>query len=367
MPKPERYYSQQSQQYLLVDNPGTAEYQPYRPESTEQYRDTSRPSTPSHVYDERSATPSHVYDEPSTQTQGYAERTPPPYNSDYDFANDEPLKAPVKTKRVWSRRRKFTIFGGIAAFLVIAIGIAVGVAVYFLKYKFSYTPSFAQVTNDEAFTNGGATHTNVNSTDPGSIGAGQDKYTYYTGTWDTFPKPDEWVSFDDMWKANEPGLHQSCEFLGYDDNNSPQNIQDIYDAIQNRANASLVDHRFIFAVILQESHGCVHVHSTNNGIVNPGLMQSHGGESYNPFHKTQSILAMVQDGTQGTSTGDGLVQTLNQYGNYASAARAYNSGYIPKSGDLSQAAGATACYVSDIANRLTGWTKAKSLCPGDDE
>ena len=71
---------------------------------------------------------------------------------------------------------------------------------------------------------------------------------------------------------------------------------------------------------------------------------------------------MVQDGTQGTSYGAGLVQNLNLYGNAYSAARGYNSGYIPKSGNLSEAAGATACYVTDIANRLTGWVRAPSKC-----
>lgn len=40
-----------------------------------------------------------------------------------------------------------------------------------------------------------------------------------------------------------------------------------------------------------------------------------------------------------------------------------NSGYIPESGNLSEKAGATACYVTDIANRLTGWVRAESTCP----
>ena len=71
---------------------------------------------------------------------------------------------------------------------------------------------------------------------------------------------------------------------------------------------------------------------------------------------------MVQDGTQGTAGGAGLVQNLNLYGDLYKAARGYNSGYIPANGNLSAAAGATACYVSDIANRLTGWVKAKSSC-----
>jgi hypothetical protein len=29
---------------------------------------------------------------------------------------------------------------------------------------------------------------------------------------------------------------------------------------------------------------------------------------------------------------------------------------------LSEAEGATACYVSDLANRLTGWTNAETKC-----
>lgn len=96
-------------------------------------------------------------------------------------------------------------------------------------------------------------------------------------------------------------------------------------------------------------------------------MQSHNGYSFVASAASQSILAMVQDGTQGTEHGDGLVQNLNRYGDPYSAARGYNSGYIPKSGDLSGKAGATACYVTDVANRLTGWVDARSECPGDGE
>lgn len=91
-------------------------------------------------------------------------------------------------------------------------------------------------------------------------------------------------------------------------------------------------------------------------------MQSHSGHSFSAAHANVSILAMVQDGTQGTSAGDGLVQNLDMYGNAYSAARGYNSGFIPTSGNLSEAAGATACYVSDVANRLTGWVNATSTC-----
>lgn len=94
-------------------------------------------------------------------------------------------------------------------------------------------------------------------------------------------------------------------------------------------------------------------------------MQSNQGTEFNKDHADQSIQDMVQDGVQGTKTGDGLVQNLNYYFNAYSAARGYNSGTIPLSGNLSEAAGATACYVSDVANRLTGWANATTKCHED--
>ena len=43
------------------------------------------------------------------------------------------------------------------------------------------------------------------------------------------------------------------------------------------ADATGVDHRFILAVIMQESGGCVRAPTTNYGVRNPGLMQDHNG------------------------------------------------------------------------------------------
>lgn len=63
---------------------------------------------------------------------------------------------------------------------------------------------------------------------------------------------------------------------------------------------------------------------------------------------------MIIDGTQGTADGDGLVQCINQYGNIYEAARCYNSGAVDAS-NLNNGEGATASYVNDIANRMTGW------------
>ena len=105
-----------------------------------------------------------------------------------------------------------------------------------------------------------------------------------------------------------------------------------------------IDPRFILAVAMQESNGCVHVHSTvsNDGSTrNPGLMQDHDGDHTCNLAKdtnkeriatiktafpeviwnTQNMLAncpeimvtgMVMDGVKGTKAGDGLQQTLRQ-------------------------------------------------------
>jgi hypothetical protein len=120
----------------------------------------------------------------------------------------------------------------------------------------------------------------------------------------------------------------------------------------------------ISANIYTQTHGCAKVKMTKSygGVSNPGLMQSHGGTEFSSSHANQSIYDMVQDGTQGTATGDGLVANLIYYGDAYTAARGYNSGIQPLSGNLSEAEGATACYVSDLANRLTGWTNAASKC-----
>jgi len=262
-------------------------------------------------------------------------------------------------------RRKCVVFSIALSVIILIIIIALAVSLS-RKGGFKYTPSTAQVNNTLAFEEGGATRKSVNDTSIG-IGAGTDAYTYYQGNASNFPSKDRWVSFKDMWDANLDTFKNSCGWLDRGENNSPEIIQDIYNAIQDRANASLVDHRVILATIIQETNGCPLVsHTTSSGGTrNPGLMQSHNGHEYNPKHSRLSIMLMVQDGTQGTDAGWGLVDNLNLYGNPYKAMRGYNSGYIPTSGDLSEKAGATACYVSDMANRLTGWVRAKSECPGD--
>lgn len=175
-----------------------------------------------------------------------------------------------------------------------------------------------------------------------------------------------------MFESNRDTMKSSCAQWDVE-NNTDEEIDDIKSAISSIAESTGVDSRFILAIVMQESNGCVRVKTTNYGVNNPGLMQSHDGTGscndgnpLTPCPQSQ-IHQMIQDGTAGTSAGAGLKQCIDQYGgtgdvtNYYKAARCYNSGSIASSGNLG-AGIATPCYVSDIANRLLGWSSGESQC-----
>ncbi|TVY71427.1 hypothetical protein LSUE1_G006464 [Lachnellula suecica] len=260
-------------------------------------------------------------------------------------------------------------------------------------------PSSQKVTSTTAFTNGAGNNNNQNTTD--GIGAGKDVYNCYSGSFQDFPAKSKWISFTDMWNNAQSALKESCsniESTGPGD--SAAQITDILSSIQQVADTSLADHRFIFATIMQESSGCVNVETSKNPdptqpdnpsfaattaftstqpVSDPkefcslefltdnghrGLMQSAGGSSFvgnsaSAAAQAASITQMIIDGTQGTAKGDGLVQCINQYGNIYEAARCYNSGTVDPS-DLNNGEGATSSYVNDIANRMTGWLNANN-------
>jgi len=220
---------------------------------------------------------------------------------------------------------------------------------------------------------GNAATTSVNDAD--GDGAGADQYILHTGD-GAFGYPDieQWVNFDDMFNANSVAMGESCENNGWGANDSADEIADIRAAIESVAAATLVDHRFILAIIMQESEGCVRVPTTNGGVVNPGLMQDHDGSNscagVDPC-PASTITGMVSDGTAGTASGDGLANCINEAQSefgvtgaqaFYYAARIYNSGSVPDPSDLGDAGGATPCYVSDVANRLTGWVFATNTC-----
>ncbi|KAI9838132.1 MAG: hypothetical protein M1819_006288 [Sarea resinae] len=210
------------------------------------------------------------------------------------------------------------------------------------------------------------------------VGAGTDSYTFWSGNGSTWPDKSQWVSFDDMFTNNKAVMETSCEQWNETDNSSDE-IGAIYDSIQTVATESLVDHRFILAIMMQESGGCVRVPTTNYGVRNPGLMQDHDGNGtcnsdvtgqvQDPC-PTGVITEMIREGTEGTDSGDGLAQCINESdandtSAFYRAARIYNSGSVDSSGDLGKGI-ATHCYTSDIANRLTGWVQAPSTCTLDD-
>ncbi|KAF2483044.1 hypothetical protein BDY17DRAFT_250715, partial [Neohortaea acidophila] len=202
-------------------------------------------------------------------------------------------------------------------------------------------------------------------------------YTFYSGDGspaDGWPTTNQWISFEGMWAANEPTIAISCTQFA-EQNPSTTEISELKAAIQSVGAAASIDPRFILAVVMQESKGCVRVITTNGGVVNPGLMQSHdgsgtcnsggiGGPGLVPCPNSE-IVQMIKDGTDGTSSGDGLQQCLSQSpGTTLSqkvyqAATIYNSGNLPANLDDNTS---TKCYASDVANRLTGWTTAQTKC-----
>ncbi|OAA70056.1 hypothetical protein LEL_09872 [Akanthomyces lecanii RCEF 1005] len=212
-----------------------------------------------------------------------------------------------------------------------------------------------------------------NSNNKDGSGAGKDEYRMYYGNGSTgngWPDKSKWVSFEDMFNNNKNAMFNSCSWMGVPNNSGPE-VGAIYDGIQKIASETGVDHRFILAIIMQESTGCVRVHTTGgSNHRNPGLMQDHNGSgTCNDYGSVQNpcpsstIEQMIREGTAGTKDGDGLAQCLNQANRsdvsaFYRGARCYNSGDIPD--DLNS--DGTRCYASDIANRLTGWVNANSKC-----
>lgn len=111
-------------------------------------------------------------------------------------------------------------------------------------------------------------------------------------------------------------------------NDSDSEIALIKKSIEQVARESGVDVRVILCIIVQESGGNVRIPTTDNGVRNPGIMQSHNGVIFNPGDLSGSILQMIRDGTEGTRDGDGLKQNFARQGNWYAAFREYNSGSV---------------------------------------
>lgn len=188
-----------------------------------------------------------------------------------------------------------------------------------------------------------------------------------------WPSENDWLDFDTLWKINQDILKKSCSNAFYQSDNTDQELSDLKSALDAVSASSGIDKAFIFAIMMQESNGCVRAPTTVGSHANPGLFQSHegegscniGGSVQNPCPKNE-IDQMVKDGVEGTAAGDGLKQLLGKAEGdgaqrYYRVARMYNSGSMDPSGNLGLG-GATHCYCSDIANRLTGWSKGVTGC-----
>lgn len=191
---------------------------------------------------------------------------------------------------------------------------------------------------------GRALDVNVTTKDVSNVGGSP---RGYSGPAVNFPNdPTRWDSWDNAWARASRSFPSS--------NTAAQNGW-IRDAVVGEASTTGMDARFILAVIMQESGGDVHVRTTNNGVRNPGLMQSHNGATFADLGDggRASIFQMVQDGVEGTRDGDGLLQGVQKTKNYFAAGRLYNSGQLDAN-NLSNGLGATASYCQDLANRVMG-------------
>ena len=82
-------------------------------------------------------------------------------------------------------------------------------------------------------------------TGDGTVGAG-------------WPAQSKWLDFETLWNFNVPIMQQSCANWNVP-NDSTDEIANMKTAINNVASSSGVDPRFLLAIIMQESNGCVRV------------------------------------------------------------------------------------------------------------
>ncbi|KXT06668.1 hypothetical protein AC578_8591 [Pseudocercospora eumusae] len=213
-----------------------------------------------------------------------------------------------------------------------------------------------------------------------SLSSDSVQYTEYLGTGEPdegWPIESSWLSLDQLFEINKNLMSTSCKQWNVADNSAAE-ISDIKSSIETVSKSSSVDARFILAIILQESNGCVRAPTTTYSVSNPGLMQSYQGTgTCNPGTAAapqpvdpcpaSEITQMIKDGIDGTGEGTtSLTAALAKAGTsdvskYYKAARIYNSGSVDVSG-LLQDGVATHCYSSDVANRLLGWSAAPSKC-----
>lgn len=166
--------------------------------------------------------------------------------------------------------------------------------------------------------NSDTSSTSSTSSCSGPSGTSSAAYTAYTGhgyASEGWPQACQWLSFQDLWTANQNIMAGGCSQWSQPAN-SPEEILGIQAAIQAEANALNYDVRFLFAIMMEESSGCVRVWNTTGVVNNPGLFQSHNGpgschqQPALPSCPFSEIVQMVRDGVDGpygTSGGSRII------------------------------------------------------------
>ncbi|VUC21566.1 unnamed protein product [Clonostachys rosea] len=212
-------------------------------------------------------------------------------------------------------------------------------------------------------------------------GAAPTEYKNYKGDGTVaqgWPDIAEWADFETLWTRNIALNEGACNGLSIAPNSETEN-ETLKSSIKSAAAQANLDERFVLATVFQESAGCVRVktsYSPNEGIRNPGLLQCFNGnftcndpeagvEILEPCPDEQ-IIGMITDG-MGITTSDGFMQCVNEkagasdVSKYYKGALYYNSGVMPEDGNLGKGR-SNACYSSDIANRVMGWSGNRSPC-----
>lgn len=204
----------------------------------------------------------------------------------------------------------------------------------------------------------------VTSAPPETTTGPGEHYKIYLGNGEPsqgWPEHGDWGDFEDMWSKNlESIIKTGCQS---GQQNTPENNADLKEAIHNVSKSSDVDARFILAIVLQESSGCVRVQTTANAVSNPGLMQDYNG-THTCYNKTvcpkSEIYGMIHDGVYGTDSSKvygykHLLEMTNttSVAKYYRAAHMYNSGLHSPLDKLQCSSSATSAYSNDVANRLT--------------
>ena len=166
-----------------------------------------------------------------------------------------------------------------------------------------------------------------------------------------------------MWDINSGIMKTACSDMDVGENNTDEMMADMLNWVIKGSDTEDIDRRVTTALIMQYSRGCVHVspgfNNTRFGITQaPNSSDSCAGSE---DCSDTTIQSMVFDGVEGLLHDLSIFDGDFDQETYVSF-RIYDSGQVNQQ-DLSDTFGVgDACFVSDMANRLMGWTGTTSNC-----